>query len=84
MEEVSEPVNVREVGIWNALLEHEARRECAPEHWHGELLGHANALARLGVISEEDLREMLELADAAFGHVIEEKEAQAWLRGKTD
>ncbi|MDB5995290.1 MAG: hypothetical protein JWP42_2426 [Pseudomonas sp.] len=50
------------------------------EHWHGELIVHANALARLGVISEEDLREMLQLADAAFGHVIEEKEA-AWFSG---
>lgn len=37
--------------------------------WHGELLGHANALARLGVIDDEELREMLELADSALEHV---------------
>ncbi|RMQ94543.1 hypothetical protein ALP94_00517 [Pseudomonas savastanoi pv. glycinea] len=47
--------------------------------WHGELLGHANALARLGVIDEEELREMLELADSALEHVKAQLETQEWL-----
>lgn len=72
-------VKERELKIWNDHLEHEARRECATDHWHGELLGHANALARLGVIDEEELREMLELADAALEHVKSELETQEWL-----
>jgi len=69
----------RELRLWNAHIENKARRETGSSHWHGELLGHANALARLGVIDEEELREMLELADAAYGHVIEELLARAWV-----
>ncbi|PHX42528.1 hypothetical protein AO263_16580 [Pseudomonas sp. NZIPFR-PS5] len=61
-----------ELKIWNDLLEHEARRECAIDHWAGELVGQAKALQRLGVIDDEELREMLEYADAAYAHVSED------------
>ncbi|MCD5970795.1 hypothetical protein [Pseudomonas quasicaspiana] len=72
----------RELKIWNDHLDHEARRESAADHWHGEQLGHANALARLGVIDEEELREMLELADSALEHVKAQLETQEWLEEK--
>jgi len=68
--------------IWNDHLDHEARRENATDHWHGELLGHANALARLGVIDEEELREVLELADSALEHVKAQLETREWLEEK--
>jgi hypothetical protein len=67
-------VKERELKIWNDLLEHEARRECAIDHWAGELAGHAKVLNRLGVIEDEELREMLEYADAAYGHVSAERQ----------
>jgi hypothetical protein len=69
-----------ELKIWNDLLEHEARRECAIDHWAGELAGQAKALQRLGIIDEEELREMLEYADAAYGHVSEELAYTDWLK----
>ena len=72
----------RELKIWNDHLDHEARRENATDHWHGELLGHAKALARLGMIDEEELREMLELADSALEHVKAQLETQEWLEEK--
>ncbi|UZJ58536.1 hypothetical protein OKW98_18320 [Pseudomonas sp. KU26590] len=72
----------RELKIWNDYLDHEARRESAADRWHGELLGHANALARLGVIDEEELREMLELADSALEHVKAQLETREWLEEK--
>jgi hypothetical protein len=75
-------VKERELKIWHDLLEHEARRECAIEHWAGELAGHAMALGRLGVIDEEELREMLELAESAFSHVAEELLTREWLVAK--
>lgn len=65
-------VKARELKIWNDLLEHEARRECAIDHWAGELSGHAKALHRIGFIEEDELQEMLEYADAAYHHVVEE------------
>ncbi|MDH4603710.1 MULTISPECIES: hypothetical protein [Pseudomonas] len=73
-------VKERELKLWNNLLEHEARRECAIDHWVGELSGHAKALCRLGIIDEEELREMLDLADAAYAHVSEELVHQEWLQ----
>ncbi len=75
-------VKERELKIWNDLLEHEARRECAIDHWTGELTGHAKALRRLQVIDDEELCEMLELADAAYSHVREQMDTQEWLREK--
>lgn len=73
-------VKERELKLWNNLLEHEARRECAIDHWAGELSGHAKALGRMGIIDEEELREMLELADAAYAHVAEELAHQDLLK----
>ena len=73
-------VKERELKIWNDLLEHKARRECAIDHWAGELAGHAKVLNRLGVIEDEELREMLEYADAAYGHVSEDLAYQDWLK----
>jgi hypothetical protein len=69
-----------ELKIWNDLLEHEARRECAIDHWAGELAGQAKALQRLGIIDEEELREMLEYADAAYAHVSEELTYRDYLK----
>ena len=69
----------RELKIWNDHLDHEARRENATDHWHGELLGQANALARLGIVDKEELREMLELADAALEYVKAQLETLKWL-----
>jgi hypothetical protein len=68
--------------IWPGLLDHEARRECAIEHWAGELAGHAVALGRPGIIDAEELREMLELADSAYSHVVEELLTREWLHVK--
>jgi hypothetical protein len=73
-------VKARELKIWNDLLEHEARRECAIDHWAGELAGHAKALHRTGVIDEDELREMLEYADAAYAHVSEELTYRDYLK----
>ncbi|WP_285349916.1 hypothetical protein [Pseudomonas sp. ME-P-057] len=73
-------VRARELKIWNDLLEHEARRECAIDHWVGELSGHAKVLCRVGVINEEELREMLEYADAAYAHVFEDLAYRVWLK----
>jgi hypothetical protein len=58
------------------------RRECATDHWAGELAGHARSLQRMGLIDEEELCEMLELADAAYSHVREQLDTQEWLREK--
>lgn len=73
-------VKDRELKIWNDLLEHEARRECAIDHWAGELSGHAKALLRMGIIDEDELREMLELCDAAYAHVAEDLAYREWLQ----
>jgi hypothetical protein len=73
-------VKERELKIWNDLLEHEARRECAMDHWAGELAGHAMSLHRVGIIDEDELREMLEYADAAYAHVSEDLAYRAWLK----
>lgn len=40
---MSMDVEERELKIWNDLLGHEAWRECAIDHWAGELSGHAKA-----------------------------------------
>jgi hypothetical protein len=73
-------VKERELKIWHDLLEHEARRECAIEHWAGELAGHAIARGRPGIIDEEEFREMRELANAAYSHVVEELLTREWLQ----
>ena len=75
-------VRDRELKIWHDLLGHEARRECAIDHWAGELSGHAKALQRVGIIDEDELREMLELADAAYEHVSEEVAYSRWLESQ--
>jgi hypothetical protein len=64
-------IKENELKIWHALLEHEARSDNSSDHWHGELTGHANALYRLGVIDGGELRELLELADAAYSSVMD-------------
>lgn len=73
-------VRDRELELWNILLNNEGRRELAIDHWNGELVGHAMALARLEVISVEELNEMMEYADAAYSYVIEERHTRDWLR----
>ena len=80
-----EAIRDRELELWNLLLNHEGRRELAIEHWNGELTGHAMALARLQIISVEELNEMLEYADAAYSYVIEHRDTEAWVKelGKT-
>ncbi|WP_133306484.1 hypothetical protein [Pseudomonas sp. LS-2] len=80
-----EAIRDRELELWNLLLNHEGRRELAIEHWNGELTGHAMALARLQIISVEELNEMLKYADAAYSYVIEHRDTEAWVKelGKT-
>ena len=75
-------IKERELKIWHDLLEHEARRECAIDHWAGELAGHAKLLLRMGVIDQEEFCELTELADAAYSHVSEQLDTQQWLRDK--
>jgi hypothetical protein len=75
-----ESIRDRELELWNLLLNHEGRRELAIEHWNGELTGHAMALARLQIISVEELNEMLEYADAAYSYVIEHRDTEAWVK----
>lgn len=79
---VLDEVKELELKIWNDLLEHEERRECAIDHWAGELAGHAKAIQRMGLIDRDELCEMLELADAAYSHVREQLATQEWLREK--
>ncbi|MFK3971511.1 hypothetical protein ACI2KS_12360 [Pseudomonas sp. NPDC087358] len=74
----SQDIKNRELELWNILLNHEGRRELAIDQWSGELVGHAMALARLGVIDAQELQDMLEYADAAYSHVIEEKHTREW------
>ncbi|MBD8597398.1 hypothetical protein [Pseudomonas sp. CFBP 8772] len=50
------------------LVDIAARLQIARDHWSV----HAEALHRIGLINEEELREMLLYADAAYGHVLEE------------
>jgi len=56
------------IEIRHDLVDIAARRQIARDHWSG----HAQALHRIGLIDEEELREMLLYADAAYGHVSEE------------
>lgn len=56
------------IEIRHDLVDIEARRRIARDHWSG----HAEALHRIGLIDEQELREMLSYADAACGHVSEE------------
>jgi len=76
----NEDIRNRELELWNILLNHEGRRELAIDHWSGELTGHAMTLARLEVISAEELQEMLEYADAAYSHAIEQSHTREWER----
>lgn len=69
-----EDIRDRELELWNLLLNHEGRRELAIDHWNGELTGHAMALARLQIISVQELNEMLDYADAAYSYVIEQRD----------
>lgn len=75
-----EAVGDRELELWNILLNHEGRRELALDHWSGELVGHAMALARLEIISVEELNEMLDYADVAYSYVIEERVTREWIQ----
>jgi hypothetical protein len=65
-------VKHNEFKIWHDPLEHEAGRECAIDHWARELAGHSKALHRVGFIDEDELREMLEHADAAYAHAFDD------------
>lgn len=50
-------VKKHDLRIWNELLDHEARRVCAIDHWAGELSGHAKALRQANVIDDDNWRE---------------------------
>jgi hypothetical protein len=82
LSEAYEALKDRELKIWNDLLSHAAHRECAVDHWVGELIGHANALARLGIIDANELMEMMQYADAAYSYVVEELATREWLQLK--
>lgn len=55
----------RGVEIRHDLVDIAARRQIALDHWSG----HAEALHRIGLIDEDELREMLTYADAVYGRV---------------
>lgn len=61
-------LQARDIEIRHDLVEIAARRQIARDDWSV----HAEALHRIGLIGEEELREMLLYADAAYGHVSEE------------
>jgi hypothetical protein len=77
---MSESIKESELRIWHETLENEDRRIAAPDHYVGELQGHAKALSRLGIIDLWELRELMELADAAYSHSIEEQHTREWLK----
>lgn len=57
-----------ELQVWHDSPGNEARRQVALDDWSG----HAEALHRIGLLDEEELREMLTYADAAYGRLAEE------------
>jgi hypothetical protein len=57
----------RGIEICHDQVDIAARRQIGLDHWSG----HAEALHRIGLIDEEDLRELLLYADAKHGHVLE-------------
>jgi hypothetical protein len=59
-------VEERDIGIRHDSGETAARCQSALECWHGN----AEALHRVGLIDVEELREMLEYADAAYEDVL--------------
>jgi hypothetical protein len=63
-----------ELKIWSDMTDHQARRECAIYHWSGC----AEALHRAGLLDEEELREMIEYSDAAYGYGAEEQSVARW------
>jgi hypothetical protein len=60
-------VNEHGTGIRHDLVDIAARRQSALDHWSG----YAEALHRVGLLDEDELREMIEYADAAYSHVAE-------------
>lgn len=60
-----------ELRIWHEVLEDKNLSLSAPEYYIATLRTHADVLQRLGVISDDECREMVEHADAAYGHAVE-------------
>lgn len=67
-----EDVKAREMRLWNAMLDDHHGYRNKPEQQHGALRAHAAVLHRLGVIDNDELLELNDLADARYAHAAEE------------
>jgi hypothetical protein len=64
-------IKTNELRIWHEILEDKNLSLSAPEYYIGTLKTHAEVLERLGVITPHECRELIEHADAAYGHAVE-------------
>lgn len=69
---VDESVKASELALWNALLDDDSAAQRRPEHQHSALRAHAGVLHRLGLIGNDELLELNEMADARYAHAAEE------------
>ena len=61
-----EDVKVREMRLWNAMLDDHHGYRNKPEHQHGAFRAHAAVLHRFGVIDNDELLELNDLAMRAM------------------
>lgn len=63
----------RALADWQKLADDENALVLEPDAYHRRLIDLAHEARRLEVIDAEDLRELLELADAAYAWAVEER-----------
>lgn len=63
----------RTLADWQELAHDEDALVLQPDQYHRRLIDLAHEARRLQVIDAEDLRELLELADAAYAWAVEER-----------
>jgi poly(3-hydroxybutyrate) depolymerase len=63
----------RALADWQKLADDESALVLEPDAYHRRLIDLAHEARRLEVIDAEDLRELLELADAAYAWAVEER-----------
>lgn len=66
----------RTLADWQELADDKNALVLEPDDYHRRLIDLAHNARRLEVISAEDLRELLELADAAYAWAVEERITQ--------
>lgn len=66
------PLKTQELELWYTALHNEQLRQGSPEFYHGRLEAHAETLYRLGVIDEEEYRDLVEQAQAAYSDIVEQ------------